>query len=74
MIKKIIKLMSPKKTDKNKDSTSYVKFSTRSDINSRLSLESGTITGSFYYDQYGKADQLLRKTNLRYTGKLCRYK
>jgi S1-C subfamily serine protease len=65
---KIIKLMSPKKTGKNKDITSYVKFSTRSDINSRLSLESGTITGSFYYDQYGKADQLLRTTNYRYKG------
>lgn len=63
---KIIKLEAPENTSKNSDSASFVKFSTRSIINSRLSLINGTLSGRFSYDQYGKANQLLRTTYLTY--------
>jgi len=64
---KIIKLESAKVTRKSVNNT-LVKFSTRSIIKSRLSLESGTITGQFSNEQYGLADQLLRTTYISYKG------
>ena len=65
---KIIKLEATELTKKNSDSSSLVKSSTRSIINSRLSLINGTLSGNFSYDQYGKANQLLRTTYLTYKG------
>jgi len=61
---KIIKLESPKITNNKGNET--VKFSIRSNIKSRLSLESGTLTGKFTYEQYGHSNQLLRTSYLSY--------
>ena len=62
---KIIKLEAPEDIDNDKEG-SLVKSSFRSIINSRLSLINGTLSGSFRYEQYGAAKQLLRTTYYNY--------